>query len=539
MTHASGGMVSALGPSSGTRGFLFSDLRGYTAFVEAKGDQAAAELLDRYRELVRRVIAGHDGAEVKTEGDSVYVVFPNASAAVEAGLGIIAAAAQASTPEHPIRVGVGVHAGETVATTEGLVGGAVNIAARVCSKARADEVLVTDTVRALTRTFLPYRYTSLGTQQLKGIAGGIPLYRVEASPPTRSARLRRQLSARRGRVLGAGALAIVLVVVGVGVYGVNRGPECLSLAATTKDVVVEVDPARNCVVATWLVGQRPGPLVATSDAIWVGNVDDWTLTRVDLATQTTRTTGAGGAPVDLAADPADNVYAMVRDDGKTTVGGGSDLDRAARIDSRTKRLGELLPLRSCVPQTGGVYQAIAFFGSRLWVSRSDPGGVARLAFDRGFAGCINLEVSEDDPAANAAGPIAAGVGAVWIASSSAPMLYKLDSGASKALPIPLDSHGGTVAIDASGSSVWLARSDGYLTRFDPLGGSPSSSDSGAEIAAIAAGDSSIWAAHALSRTIARFDPATGKRVATIPVGGQPADVAIASDGSVWVTIQGP
>ena len=94
-----------------------------------------------------------------------------------------------------------------MATTEGLVGGAVNIAARVCAKAQAGEVLVTDTVRALTRTYLPYRYTWLGTQQLKGIAGGIPLYRVEAVPSSGRARLARQLGARRGRVLVLGRAA--------------------------------------------------------------------------------------------------------------------------------------------------------------------------------------------------------------------------------------------------------------------------------------------------------------------------------------------
>ncbi len=77
----------------------------------------------------------------------------------------------ASTRERPIAVGVGVHAGETVATTEGLVGGAVNIAARVCAKAQAGEVLVTDTVRALTRTYLPYRYTLWAPRALKASPG--------------------------------------------------------------------------------------------------------------------------------------------------------------------------------------------------------------------------------------------------------------------------------------------------------------------------------------------------------------------------------
>jgi class 3 adenylate cyclase len=71
-----------------THGFLFSDLRGFTAFTETRGDGAAADLLDRYRTLVRAVIVKLGGAEIKTEGDSFYVVFPSASRAVAAGLAI-------------------------------------------------------------------------------------------------------------------------------------------------------------------------------------------------------------------------------------------------------------------------------------------------------------------------------------------------------------------------------------------------------------------------------------------------------------------
>jgi serine/threonine protein kinase len=56
--------------SGTTRGFLFADLRDYTAYADRQGDQAAAELLARYRDLARTVIASHDGAEIRTEGDS-------------------------------------------------------------------------------------------------------------------------------------------------------------------------------------------------------------------------------------------------------------------------------------------------------------------------------------------------------------------------------------------------------------------------------------------------------------------------------------
>jgi class 3 adenylate cyclase len=55
-----------------TRGFLFADIRGYTEYLERHGATAAAELLARYRAIVRATIAEHRGAEIRTEGDSFY-----------------------------------------------------------------------------------------------------------------------------------------------------------------------------------------------------------------------------------------------------------------------------------------------------------------------------------------------------------------------------------------------------------------------------------------------------------------------------------
>ena len=104
-----------------TRGFLFADLRGYTAFVNSKGAAAASGLLDRYRALVRKAVAEHQGAEIKTEGDSFYVVFASVSAAVRCGLEILDAVTEANRnqPGAPIAVGIGVHAGETVENGDG------------------------------------------------------------------------------------------------------------------------------------------------------------------------------------------------------------------------------------------------------------------------------------------------------------------------------------------------------------------------------------------------------------------------------------
>jgi class 3 adenylate cyclase len=193
-------------PRSRTHGFLFADLRGYTAYVEAHGDAAAAALLAVYRALVREVVSRHDGAEIKTEGDSFYVVFPAASDAVRCGLALVTAAAVATSQDQtrPIRVGVGVHAGETAETAEGYVGSAVNLAARLCAIAGPSEVLVSDTVRGLTRTSGEVTFTARGRKHLKGIAEPMAVYAAAAAIPNTARTSGPTRSAIRGRLLGFG-----------------------------------------------------------------------------------------------------------------------------------------------------------------------------------------------------------------------------------------------------------------------------------------------------------------------------------------------
>lgn len=135
-----------------TRTFLFSDLRDFTSFVERNGDTAASELIRTYRSLVRDEIARSGGGEVKTEGDSFYVVFESARQALACGVGIQRAAARTSTPERPIRIGIGIHAGEPVPHDGQFVGSAVNVAARLAQNAAADDLLCSDVVRGLLRT---------------------------------------------------------------------------------------------------------------------------------------------------------------------------------------------------------------------------------------------------------------------------------------------------------------------------------------------------------------------------------------------------
>ncbi len=195
------GPVSISGaPATTYRCFLFADLRGYTSYIERSGNTAGADLVKDYLSITRTAVERFHGAEIKVEGDGFHAVFPSASSAVMCGLAIVDAAREATEarPDRPIRVGVGIHAGEAVETPEGFIGSAVNMASRVCAAASPGEVLVTGTVRGIIQASIEVGFASRGKQRLKGMNEPVELFAVN-----------RGLSVGGGRKLGRGALAAI------------------------------------------------------------------------------------------------------------------------------------------------------------------------------------------------------------------------------------------------------------------------------------------------------------------------------------------
>ena len=92
---------------------------------------------------------------------------------------------------------------------------------------------------------------------------------------------------------------------------------------------------------------------------------------------------------------------------------------------------------------------------------------------------------------------------------------------------------------ASDAYLWLARSDGVLTRLDAETGTFNSFSAAGPVSALASGAGSLWTADRARSVVHRVDQADGAVEATIPVGGHAAGLAVAADDSVWVTIQGP
>src|SRR5579859_8002803 len=157
---------------TGTVTFFFSDIEGSTQLAERFGEQWPS-LLGAHREIVRAAIEAGGGTEVGTEGDSFFVAFPTALAAISAAVASQRELAAHEWPEDaPVRIRIGLHTGEGTLSGADYVGIDVHRAARIAAAGHGGQVLLSDTTRALTEGALPAGVTlrDLGQRRLKDLS---------------------------------------------------------------------------------------------------------------------------------------------------------------------------------------------------------------------------------------------------------------------------------------------------------------------------------------------------------------------------------
>ena len=161
-------------PGELIRAFLFVDLSSFTPMTEAMGDVAAAEVVDRFSDLVRGGAARCSGQVFKQIGDEFMLVFPDGHCAAMCGLQMQDAAADEM--RFPA-LRMGAHVGSVLYREGDYVGTAVNIAARVAAAATRHQFLVTDAVRRELGD-LDVAVKALGARHLKGLSEQIELFEL-------------------------------------------------------------------------------------------------------------------------------------------------------------------------------------------------------------------------------------------------------------------------------------------------------------------------------------------------------------------------
>jgi adenylate cyclase len=146
---------------------MFVDMRGFTRASAQLGEDDVVRLLEGYFALVVDVAMAHGGRPCNMTGDGVLAAFGLDPAPRGAALGALRAAREvldawkAMSADWQTRhgvvtgLGIGIHMGPVIAGPIGppsfrhdtVVGDTVNIAARLCQRARSGEALFSEAVR--------------------------------------------------------------------------------------------------------------------------------------------------------------------------------------------------------------------------------------------------------------------------------------------------------------------------------------------------------------------------------------------------------
>ena len=165
---------------TGTVTFLFTDIEGSTRLLQHLGADAYADELAQHRRALREAFMRHDGVEVDTQGDSFFIAFSTAPAAIAA-----AAEAQEALSAGPIRVRMGIHTGTPHVIDDDYVGPDVHRAARIAAAGHGGQILVSSATASLVEGDL---LRDLGEHRLKDLAAPERIYQLgdDSFPPLQS-----------------------------------------------------------------------------------------------------------------------------------------------------------------------------------------------------------------------------------------------------------------------------------------------------------------------------------------------------------------
>lgn len=467
----------------GVRTFLIADVRGYTSYTAEHGDEAAAALASSFAEIARTVVEEREGRLIELRGDEALVVFESARQALRSALELQARVAAENLPRG---VGIGLDAGEAVPVADGYRGGALNLAARLCSLASAGEVLASETVQQLARAVDGIKYGERREERVKGLAKPVAL--VEVLPADRSVRrwdrrrlrrtIQRRLHGRQVR-LAAGAAVAAAVAIALFLALAGSGSGATQIA---QESIGFVSPDGK------VTGQLPvsggGDIGLLNGTLWFGNGDDKTVERIDPRTKklihpfVSIQDGIGGMAVGLGA-----VWVV---DGSEPV--------LLRIDPRYRTIERIpLPAKKTDIDFTAPTEAEVGAGS-VWVAeantvfRVDPNRrevVAKidvpqadlLAFGDGqlWVGQSNLSsISEIDPAINRVvqtvklrdwvSEVLVAGGFVWATVIPDDTVWKIDENGTVDKTLDVGHQPGP--LEYFDGAVWVA-STGVLQRIDP------------------------------------------------------------------------
>ena len=129
---------------------LFADVTGSTGLYHRLGNDLAKQLVDEHLQRLVDITRDFDGVLIKTIGDEIMCTFSDVSNAVRAAgemqMAVKRMGQLATDPEARLRIQIGFHWGAVIVDGSDVFGDTVNVAARMVSMAKPEQILLTRNV---------------------------------------------------------------------------------------------------------------------------------------------------------------------------------------------------------------------------------------------------------------------------------------------------------------------------------------------------------------------------------------------------------
>ena len=390
------------------------------------------------------------------------------------------------------------------------------------SQARADLPKELDTVIARALAKEPgRRYRSAGEL----IAATRSALRLVDTPVPAASRSRTRL----GIAIAAALLAVAAIAAFVLMRDSGGG-----LSSVAPNHVGVIDPASNELVGEVQVGLEPEAIATGEGSVWVTNVEDRTVSRID--------------PADVASTPS---TISVEDDPSDILAGTGTIwvalgALAELVSINTEQNAAASPISALGEgvSCGAPRASIAIGAGAIWfvcrvaeLGRVDLG--TRMGRSVGLEAGIVLSSSSVLPVFE---DVAYGLDSLWIVDSATNSVIELDPVVvqeQRSLNVGQDPR----AVAVGSDSLWVANyGDDTVERLEisAKGATPTSTviDVGDGPVDVAVGERGVWVVNQLDRSVSRIDPDSNEVVSTIRLGNEPHRVA-AGEGRVWVTVRAP
>ena len=161
---------------------LAADVEGYSRLMHTDEEATMATLSSR-RLAIDPLIAEHRGRIANTAGDSVLAEFISVLDAVSCAVEIQKAMTQANEvePDRPMRLRIGINAGNVMVKQGDIFGDGVNVAARLEGLVKGGEICVSRGIRDYLRHRGGMVFEDLGEQMVKNIAHPVRAFRLRLS----------------------------------------------------------------------------------------------------------------------------------------------------------------------------------------------------------------------------------------------------------------------------------------------------------------------------------------------------------------------